>query len=877
MTSRYSSSPTWSIACVAVVAFLGCWFDWFSSVDKIAYDFLLRQHLLEYPDDVVIVAIDEDSIDALGAWPWDRRHHAKLLEKLKEADAVVFDIIFSEPQSDFVFETEVENKLISGEEIEKELIESSDMFFAAAIESNNNVFLPMFIEQQYSGLVREILPIPGYAGAAAGLGHVNINYDSDGNVRGVFLRQGLGVPYWQHISLVLSEYLGEAEGVINQLSADSAVPSVSVAESPYEIAQSQFQHIRFAGREGTFFSFSYKDVLEDVASADHFKHKKVFIGATAKGLGDDIPTPLGVMSGVEFQANVYQALRTAGLVSVAGTIKQSIFNGLLAMLVCFFLSRLAPSQFLIGSVSVAIAWLFVVSLLFYSAGLWLRPLPFLVALALFYPLWSLRRIVLAMSFLRDELDELKKSLNKPQASIDKINSAIEQLLEVGVLQKGLLSEKKGGVELTWPEYSVYGRSFQTAFMLNNDRYELNLKSTISAEHAQMVAGSLLSNIPITDQDINGAHELVEKTIEEIYQFKRVAEQAQLRMDHSMMRLQDAVLVCDAAGKIIFANEQAITLFNESFDGASIFLLREKFDALIWPALIRAVMVDCENIYQEIDGPENKRLLCQASQVQSETGVQETLIFIFTNVTQLRALEQSKNEALAFLSHDMRSPIVSQLSLIESYKTDASRDGLKEPLLLESLKEFAEKSLKYSEDFLQLSRAENLEQEQFQLVDMHGVVDSAYAQILYAAQKADVDIYIDRTERDCWLLGDAQLLERAVTNLLSNAIQYSPRNSQVSLLLIFEEDILVKIADEGIGIDQQEIPYLFEPYFRVKRDINSQRSHESIQPGSATNKNYGLGLSFVHSVVQRHGGKIDIKSQIGEGTEFTLRFPSTPID
>ena len=79
MKAEKNSSPALTILFVAAVAALASIFSWFSSVDTAYYDFLLQKNLLEYPDDVVVIAVDETSIERLGAWPWDRRYHAHLL------------------------------------------------------------------------------------------------------------------------------------------------------------------------------------------------------------------------------------------------------------------------------------------------------------------------------------------------------------------------------------------------------------------------------------------------------------------------------------------------------------------------------------------------------------------------------------------------------------------------------------------------------------------------------------------------------------------------------------------------------------------------------------------------------------------------------
>ncbi|MDG1937531.1 MAG: CHASE2 domain-containing protein, partial [Pseudomonadales bacterium] len=153
MSTGRKTSPAVTIIITSMVAALASWFNWFSSIDTAYYDFLLKKNLLDYPDDVVVVAIDETSIERLGAWPWDRRYHAQLLAHLKPADAIVFDLIFAEPQSEILSE---------GETI------SSDQQFANALKSSENVILPVFVEAlRFRGELREVMPMPLYSKSAA--------------------------------------------------------------------------------------------------------------------------------------------------------------------------------------------------------------------------------------------------------------------------------------------------------------------------------------------------------------------------------------------------------------------------------------------------------------------------------------------------------------------------------------------------------------------------------------------------------------------------------------------------------------------------------------------------------------------------------------
>ncbi|NNC55726.1 MAG: HAMP domain-containing histidine kinase, partial [Pseudomonadales bacterium] len=330
-------------------------------------------------------------------------------------------------------------------------------------------------------------------------------------------------------------------------------------------------------------------------------------------------------------------------------------------------------------------------------------------------------------------------------------------------------------------------------------------------------------------------------------------------------------------------------FEQGLTGKSVLALSQFIEKNIWQAIVRKVMVAGEQVYREVELQDGSLMLCQAARLHESELSRDTVLFVFTDVTQLRALEQGKNEALAFLSHDMRSPLVSQLALIENYRREKNPSEKKEGegALLDRLIFFAERSLKYSEDFLQQSRAENLDQEKFQLVDLHGVVDAAFAEVAGLALQGGVRLEILRTAEDCWSLGDGKLLERAVSNLLSNAIQHSPREQVVTVTLQAGDRLSIAVADKGTGIDAETLPHLFKPYFRARRsaaagdraagdrEAGGGAAAEPAPAGRA--RNYGLGLSFVHSVIERHGGEIDVQSAVGEGTRITLYLPKTVLD
>ncbi|MGB5324773.1 MAG: ATP-binding protein, partial [Pseudomonadales bacterium] len=651
--------------------------------------------------------------------------------------------------------------------------------------------------------------------------------------------------------------------------------------------------LRFAGPPRTMYRFSYVDVLEGRVPADALRDKIVYVGATATGLGDDVPTPFGAMPGVELHANAFHALRSNGFINTLSPHNTAILHGLLALVTCLALSRMAPRAFLLGTLFVLLAFAAAVTALFFLALQWFRPTPFFAALIVFYPLWSWRRIEIAMGFLRRELAELQGVPAERAPRVEQMREQLESLVDLGVLQQARIEPVAAVTyDERWPQYKSNAALLSSVFILEEKCYRVELAATPNSTKGRQLPlatlACLMDELPAQEKPSDDSYELVERTIAEIYAARKVVERTRERMNESMARLQDVVVVSDIAGRIIFINDRGAVYFEPNLGGQSIFTLQRFLGQPVWQATLRLLMVDGEQVYREVETGNGKLLLCQATRLVETDAFRDTLLFVFTDVTELRALEQGKNEALAFLSHDMRSPLVSQLALIENFRIEETSAVGRERELLDKLVYFAERSLKYSEDFLQLARAENIDQDSFQLVDLHGVVDAALAEVAGLALQQGVRLEIVRTVDDCWMLGDAQLLERAVSNLLSNAIQHSAQGESVMVTLGNEERLSVCVADNGSGIDAEALPHLFKPYFRARRA--AQRSSAGV-PGAQIpadndasqeserilSRNYGLGLSFVHSVVERHGGQIDVQSVLGAGTRITLYLPATELD
>ncbi|HMM76333.1 MAG TPA: EAL domain-containing protein [Gammaproteobacteria bacterium] len=327
-------------------------------------------------DQIAIVAVDEKSLQALGRWPWSRRLHAELLDRLTryEARVVGFDIAFAEdsPAPDT----------------------AADAVLAGSIATNRRVVLPVFPEQfdARHGSLAEVLPLPALANAAAKLGHVDVELDADAIARSVYLKAGLGSPVWPTLALAMDEVAqGRAWAA---LPGEDRVGAVPGPDGTW--VRDRRVLIDFAGPPGSFRHLSFIDVLSQDAVAASLRGKYVLVGATAAGLGEALSTPMSgeqrPMSGVELHANVLDNLLAERWIEPLAWPPRLALLLALASIPALLFPRLTPRAALAACAALIVA-VFAGTVLALRVGhLWIAPAPALLALLASYPLWSWRRI-----------------------------------------------------------------------------------------------------------------------------------------------------------------------------------------------------------------------------------------------------------------------------------------------------------------------------------------------------------------------------------------------------------------------------------------------------------------------------------------------------
>lgn len=275
-------------------------------IDDALYAAYVRNSLLARDGATVLIAIDDRSLQQLGQWPWPRRVHARLLDRLTAAGArsVALDVLMPERDRDA----------------------GGDAPLAAAMRTNGRVVLPVNAGTPAGNApVEELVPVAPLAGAARALGHTDLG-PAAGSAPSLYLAAGVGAPRWPALPLAL---LGVERG-------EAAASRVSAAAASRAWERADRVLLRFAGPAGTYPQYAYADVLDGRVPGHVFRDRRVIVGATATGLGHVVATPMrpAAMSTLEYVANATETLARQAAVRplrpAAGALLAVLLTALLA-------------------------------------------------------------------------------------------------------------------------------------------------------------------------------------------------------------------------------------------------------------------------------------------------------------------------------------------------------------------------------------------------------------------------------------------------------------------------------------------------------------------------------------------------------------------
>ncbi|SCM67823.1 sensor histidine kinase [Donghicola eburneus] len=246
-----------------------------------------------------------------------------------------------------------------------------------------------------------------------------------------------------------------------------------------------------------------------------------------------------------------------------------------------------------------------------------------------------------------------------------------------------------------------------------------------------------------------------------------------------------------------------------------------------------------------------------------------VLITFEDVSPLEDVGQMRRDFVANVSHELRTPLTALLGFIETLRGPAKDDARARDRFLGIMQTEASRMNRLVRDLLSLSRVESEERiRPGQQLDLLGTVQSTVKALEPIAEDKGISVNLTAPNGEVMVNGDCDQLNQVFTNLIENAIKYGGNGGDVSVTVtVLDRDptvrgpaVRVEVTDQGQGIDPIHIPRLTERFYRVD-------SHRSREMGGT-----GLGLAIVKHIINRHRGRIQISSALGEGSTFTVTLP-----
>ncbi|MGB8658127.1 MAG: ATP-binding protein [Candidatus Zixiibacteriota bacterium] len=341
--------------------------------------------------------------------------------------------------------------------------------------------------------------------------------------------------------------------------------------------------------------------------------------------------------------------------------------------------------------------------------------------------------------------------------------------------------------------------------------------------------------------------------------------AQITEDRSQLQsilssMVEGVLAVDELGRVLLMNEALSRMLELSspFDGKYLYEIIRNSEL---NEFVREVLSSAQEKRKEIYfiQPQERHFMIQSALVDQRRPGAVFAIFVFHDITELKKLERVRKDFVANVSHELKTPLTSIKGFAEALRDGAVTQPEQSRRFLSIISQHADRMSKIISDLLQLSRIESkdfaLSVAPFSLGEL---VEEVALSLKPAADQKSQRLEVNLQSQDQKALGDKYLINQALTNLVDNAIKYTPQKGTIRIESKERgEWAEIAVVDDGIGIPANDLPRIFERFYTVDKS----RSREL---GGT-----GLGLSIVRHIIEAHGGKVNVQSQLGKGSEFRI--------
>ncbi|MBQ6631769.1 MAG: ATP-binding protein, partial [Romboutsia sp.] len=233
-----------------------------------------------------------------------------------------------------------------------------------------------------------------------------------------------------------------------------------------------------------------------------------------------------------------------------------------------------------------------------------------------------------------------------------------------------------------------------------------------------------------------------------------------------------------------------------------------------------------------------------------------------DITEKVKLENMRTDFVANVSHELKTPLTSISGFVETLKLNENIDLSTRNRFLGIIESESDRLKRLIDDILLLSFIEKKETKSLELINIYEVFMEVYEMTDYFAKSKNINISYMLDNENIQILSNRDYIKQIFLNLVDNAIKYTPDNRNVWIEIGYENNnLIIKVKDNGIGIPKEDINRIFERFYRVdkarSRDVGGT----------------GLGLAIIKHIVKSLGGYINVKSELGKGSEFTVTIPN----
>ena len=405
----------------------------------------------------------------------------------------------------------------------------------------------------------------------------------------------------------------------------------------------------------------------------------------------------------------------------------------------------------------------------------------------------------------------------------------------------------------------------TLLLLENRRDNIRLKQInqkvkdlIAGDYSQVLDMQGSSEITNITNNLNDLSEVIRLTQENL-------EQESKRLNSILSYMTDGVLATNRRGKITMINDMAkkqLGVQKEEVLNKSILELLKIEDEYELRDLITQVpelMIDS----QDANG-EYLSLRVRFALVRRESGFISGLVAVLHDTTEQEKEERERRLFVSNVSHELRTPLTSVKSYLEALDEGALSEPVAPDFIKVSLDE-TNRMMRMVTDLLHLSRIDNatshLDVELINFTAFITFILNRFDQIRGQDEEKKYELVRDYPITSVWIEIDTDKMTQVIDNILNNAIKYSPDGGKITVTMKTTDDqMILSISDQGLGIPKQDLPRIFDRFYRV------DRARSRAQGGT------GLGLAIAKEIIKQHKGFIWAKSEYGKGSTFTIVLP-----